>query len=163
MSKNFRLIAISLFIVSSMAIAPGYAQTAKKTVPTAQTVKALIAANKNGGAALTAALIAAIKENPELAEVIAANAEGASPQLLAAISAAISQAIVELAQSNPEAAAQVKKAVEAKAPEALKQQVAANLASSTTAPAATGTSAGALGDVGVPLSVSTPSSSSSPT
>ena len=163
MSKYFRFLSIAFLVLTTVAVTPSYAQTAKKSGPTEQSVKALIQANKNGGAALTQALIAAIKANPALAEVIAANAEGASPELLASISAAISQAIVELAQTSPEAAAQVKKAVEAKAPEALKQQIAANLAGSTTATAATGTSAGPLGDVGVPLSVSTPSSSRSPT
>lgn len=163
MQKQFRFLTIALFIASSLAIAPSYAQSAKKPAPTSQSVKALIAANKNGGSALTQALIAAIKANPALAEVIAANAEGASPELLASISAAISQAIVEIAQTNPESAAQIKKAVEAKAPEALKQQIALNLAGSTTATAATGSNAGPLGDVGVPLSVSTPSSSRSPT
>jgi len=163
MSKIFRLFAIVMMLFSAASIAPSYAQSAKKAVPTVQSVKALIQANKNGGPALTQALIAAIKANPALAEVIAESAANASPQLLASISAAISQAIVELAQSNPEVAAQVKKAVEAKAPEALKQQVAANLAGSTTATASTGSNAGPLGDVGVPLTPSTPSSSVSPT
>lgn len=162
MSKLFRFLSIAFLVLTTVSVAPSYAQSAKKAAPTAQSVKALIQANKNGGAALTQALIAAIKANPALAEVIATDAEGASPELLASISAAISQAIVELAQSNPEVAAQVKKAVEAKAPEALKQQVASNLAAATTATASTGTAGGPLGDVGVPLSVSTPSSSRSP-
>lgn len=162
MTKHFRFLTIAIFVASTLAIAPSHAQSAKKAAPTAQSVKALIQANKKGGSALTQALIAAIKANPSLAAVVAENAEGASPELIASISAAISQAIVEIAQSNPEAAAQVKKAVEAKAPEALKQQIASNLAGSTTATATTGSNAGPLGDVGVPLSVSTPSSSRSP-
>lgn len=163
MKFNFKIFPILLSVFIALALVPANAQSAKKSPPTAQSVKALIAANKNGGSALTQALIAAIKANPALAEVIAASAEGAAPALLASISAALSQAIVEIAQTNPAAAAQIKSAVEAKAPEALKQQIALNLAASTTATATTGSNAGPLGDVGVPLSVTTPSSSRSPT
>lgn len=161
---RFRFIILSLIPILSMTSFQSsvYAQTAaKKPVPTAQSVKSLIVANKNGGAALTQALIEAIKAKPELLDVIVAASEGASPELLASISAAISQAIVEIAQTNPQLATRLKAVVEAKAPDTLKQQVALNLEGATTATATTGSNAGPLGDVGVPLTASTPSSSRS--
>jgi predicted LPLAT superfamily acyltransferase len=160
---NFKSLVFS--VVSLLAVASvqsdALAQSNSKSAPTAETVKALIVANKNGGPALTQSLIAAIKANPKLVDAIIDSSKDASPQLLAAISAAISQAVVEIAQTNPAIAAEIKKTVEAKAPEALRQQVALNLAGSTTATASTG-GAGPLGDVGVPLTPSTPSSSRSP-
>lgn len=161
---TFKTLVFSVFSLLAVASiqSDALAQSKPKSVPTAESVKALIVANKNGGPALTQALIAAIKANPKLVDVIVESSAEASPQLLAAISAAISQAIVEIAQTNPAAAAEIKKTVEAKAPEALKQQVALNLAGSTTATASTG-AAGPLGDVGVPLTPSSTSSSRSPT
>lgn len=160
---NFRSLIFS--VVSLLAInsfhSDAFAQSKPRSIPTAESVKALIVANKSGGAALTQALITAIKADPKLIDVIIEAAKNASPQLLASISAAISQSIVEIAQTNPAIAAEIKKAVETKAPEALKVQVASNIAGATTATASTG-AAGPIGDVGVPLNTSSPSSSRSP-
>lgn len=161
-SLIFSVLALTAIVALPSA---SIAQTDTKAAPTAQSVRALLVANKEGGAAVTQALIAALTANPKLISVVVAASKDASPELLASISAAIAQAIVEIAQTNPEAAAELKKVVEASAPEALKQQVASNLAEATTATAATGAGSGAgiLGDVGVPLAPSNSLSTNSPT
>lgn len=160
--KSFIFPVLALSAVVALPAA-SIAQTDSKAAPTAQSVRALLIANKDGGAAVTQALIAALTANPKLISVVVAASKDASPELLASISAAIAQAIVEIAQTNPEAAAELKKVVEATAPEALRQQVASNLAEATTATAATGSGAGILGDVGVPLAPSNSLSTNSPT
>lgn len=162
---RFKSLILSIFALSAVIALPGavLAQSDTKAAPTAQSVRALIVANKDGGAAVTQALISALTANPKLISAVVAAAKDASPELLASISAAIAQAIVEVAQVDPEAAAEMKKTVEASAPEALRQQVASNLAEATTATAATGSGGGVLGDVGVPLAPSNSLSTNSPT